>query len=84
VVSSLLTVPHPNILSDLRASHMEPMIPDDNVEILAQEMVKHFPADAALRASMHSDALSALGYLERSKKWLLVTNEIKKVQDAQS
>ena len=28
--------------------HMELMIPDDDVEVLAQEMIKHFPADAAL------------------------------------
>ena len=60
--------------------HMELMIPDDDVEVLAQEMIKHFPADAALRAATRSDALSVLGYVEKSKKWLLVRAEIEKMQ----
>jgi uncharacterized small protein (DUF1192 family) len=60
------------------------MIPNDDVEILAQEMIKHFPADAVRRATMHSDALSVLGYVEKSKKWLLVRAEIEKIQAGQS
>jgi uncharacterized small protein (DUF1192 family) len=60
------------------------MIPDDDVEVLAQDMIRHFPTDAALRATMRSDALSVLGYAEKSKKWLLVRAEIEKIQAEQS
>jgi hypothetical protein len=56
------------------------MIPDDDVEILAREMIKHFPADAVARAAMRSDALSVLGHAEKGKKWLLVRAEIEKMQ----
>ncbi|MGE0119093.1 MAG: hypothetical protein AB7S71_07280 [Dongiaceae bacterium] len=55
------------------------MIPDDDIDVLAREMIKHFPADAALRAAMRSEALSVLGYVERSKKWLLVHAEIETI-----
>lgn len=60
--------------------HMESVIPDDDVQVLAQDMIRHFPADAALRAGMRSDALSVLGYVEKSKKWLLVRAENEKMQ----
>jgi hypothetical protein len=63
-----------------RASqHMEPMIPDFDIESLAQEMIKHFPADAADQAALRSSAFFHLGYIEKSKKWLLVRALIKKI-----
>jgi hypothetical protein len=58
---------------------MEPMIPDFDVEILAQEMIKHFPADAADQAALRSSAFFHLGYVQKSKKWLLVRALIKKI-----
>jgi hypothetical protein len=58
---------------------MEPMIPDFDVEILAQEMIKHFSADAADQAALRSSAFFHLGYVEKSKKWLLVRALIKKI-----
>ena len=58
---------------------MESMIPDDDVEILAQEMIKYFPADAADQAALRSSAFFHLGYVEKSKKWLRVRAEIKKI-----
>jgi len=58
---------------------MEPMIADDDVEVLAQEMIKQFPADAADQAVLRSSALFAMGYLEKSKKWLLVRAKIKNI-----
>lgn len=67
----------------IQTQRMEPMIPDDDVEVLAQDMIKHFPTDAALRATMRSDALSVLGYAEKSKKWVLVRAEIEKIQAGQ-
>ena len=56
---------------------MEPMIPDDDVKILAREMIKQFPADAADQATLRSSAFFHMGYVEKSKKWLLVRAEIK-------
>jgi hypothetical protein len=47
-------------------------------------MIKHFPADAAERAALRSNALFVLGYSEKSKKWLLVTEEIRKIQAGQA
>jgi hypothetical protein len=58
---------------------MEPMIPDNNVEILAREMIKNFPADAADQATLRSSAFFAMGYAGKSKKWMLVRAEIKKI-----
>jgi hypothetical protein len=58
---------------------MEPMIPDYDVGILAREMIKHFPADAADQAALRSSAFFHLGYAEKSKKWMLVRAEIKKI-----
>ena len=58
---------------------MELMIPNDDVEVLAQEMIKHFPDDAADQAALRSSAFFHLGYVEKSKKWLLVRAAIKKI-----
>jgi hypothetical protein len=58
---------------------MEPMFADDDVEVLAQEMIKQFPADAADQAVLRSSAFFAMGYFEKSKKWLLVRATIKKI-----
>ena len=58
---------------------MEPMFPNDDVETLAQEMIKHFPADAADQAALRSSAFFHLGYVEKSKKWLLVRALIQKI-----
>jgi hypothetical protein len=55
------------------------MIPNDDVEVLAKEMIRHFPADAADQAALRSSALFHMGYIEKSKKWLLVRAEIKKI-----
>ena len=65
---------------------MEPMIPDDDVEILAREMMKHFPEDGAARALVRSEALAlaGLGHGEKSKKWRLVSLEIEKIQGIQA
>ena len=58
---------------------MDPMISNADVEVLAQEMVKHFPADAADQAALRSSAFFHMGYVEKSKKWLLVRAQIKKI-----
>lgn len=60
-------------------THSDLTIPDDDVEVLAREMIKHFPADAAVRAAVRSEALSVLGHAERSRKWLLVRAEIERI-----
>ena len=56
------------------------MIPDGNVDVLAQRMIKTFPGDAADRAVLRSSAFFVLGRAETSRKWLLVSEEIKKIQ----
>jgi hypothetical protein len=56
------------------------LIPDGEIDVLAQDMIKHFPADAAERAALRSNALFVLGYSEKSQTWLLVTEEIKRIQ----
>ena len=58
---------------------MDPMISNDDVEVLAQEMIKHFPADAADQAALRSSAFFHMGYVEKSKRWLLVRAQIKKI-----
>ena len=58
---------------------MDPMIPNDDVEVLAKEMIKHFPADAADQAALRSSAFFHMGYTGKSKKWLLIRAEIKKI-----
>lgn len=45
-------------------------IPDGDVKDLARDMIKHFPADAADRAVLRSNALHVLGYVEKSAKWI--------------
>ena len=55
-------------------------IPDGDVDALAQDMVKHYAADAVDRATLFSNALFVLGQAEKSKKWLLVRAEIQKIQ----
>ena len=54
-------------------------MPMRNVEVLAREMIAQFPADAADQAVLRSSSLFAMGYLEKSKKWLLVRAKIKKI-----
>jgi hypothetical protein len=56
------------------------MIPEGNVDFLAQHMIKTFSGDAADRAVLRSSAFFVLGRAETSKKWLLVSEEIKKIQ----
>jgi hypothetical protein len=56
------------------------MVPDGDVDVLAQHMMKAFPADAADRAAMRSNAFFVLGYREKSEKWLRVREQIKKIQ----
>ncbi|HEV8715668.1 MAG TPA: hypothetical protein VGX03_22925 [Candidatus Binatia bacterium] len=46
---------------------------------LAQEMIEHFPVDAADQAALRSSAFFHLGYAGKSKKWLLIRAEIKKI-----
>ena len=55
-------------------------LPDGDVEVLARDMLKQFPADAADRAMLRSNAFFVLGRTETSKKWLQITQEIKKIQ----
>ena len=59
-------------------------IPDGDVDVLAQHMINTFPADAADRAMLRSNAFFVLGRAETSKKWLQVTEEIKKIQSGQT
>jgi hypothetical protein len=59
------------------------VIPDADVDVLAMDMIKHFPADASDRAALRSNALFVLGYAEKSEKWLLVSAEIKRIQAGQ-
>jgi hypothetical protein len=58
---------------------MEPMISNDDIEVLAREMIAQFPADAADQAVLRSSQFSAMGYFEKSKKWLLVRAKIKNI-----
>ena len=46
-------------------------------------MITTFPADAADRAAMRSNAFFVLGYREQSEKWLRVSEQIKKIQAPQ-
>jgi len=55
------------------------MIPNDDIEVLAEEMIKHFPTDAADQAALRSSAFFDMGYVENCKKWLLVHAEIRKI-----
>jgi hypothetical protein len=57
------------------------MVPDGEVDALAQRMIKTFPADAADRAVLRSNAFFALGQRETSEKWLRVCKQIKMIRD---
>jgi hypothetical protein len=57
-------------------------IPDGDVDVLA--MIRPFPADAADRAALRSNAFFVLGRAETSEKWLRVSEEIKKIQSGQT
>jgi hypothetical protein len=59
-------------------------VPDGDIDVLARDMIKQFPADAADRATLRSNAFFVLGYVEKSKKWLQVTEEIKKIESGQT
>lgn len=56
------------------------MVPDGEIDALAQHMIETYPADAADRAALRSNAFFVLGRAETSKKWLQVSEEIRKVQ----
>jgi hypothetical protein len=60
------------------------MVPDGDVDVLAQHMIKAFPADAADRAAMRSNAFFVLGSREKSEKWLRVREQIKKIQGSRT
>jgi hypothetical protein len=53
---------------------------DGDVGVLARAMITSYPKDAADRAQLRSNAFFVLGRAETSKKWLHVTEEIKKIQ----
>ena len=55
------------------------VVPDGDIDTLAQHMIKTFPADA-----LRSNAFFVLGRAETSKKWLRVSEEIKKIQSGQT
>ena len=59
-------------------------IPDGDIDVLARDMIKHFLGNAADQAALRSNAFFVLGYIDKSKKWLLVTDEIKKMQASQA
>jgi hypothetical protein len=56
------------------------MVPEGDVDILARAMIENYHADAADRAALRSNAFFVLGHVETSAKWLLVSDEIKKIQ----
>ena len=58
-------------------------VPDGAVEALARAMIKNFPADAADRAALRSNAFFILGRAETSNKWMQVSEEIERIQAAQ-
>ena len=60
------------------------MVPEGEVSTLAQHMIKEFPADAADRATLRSNAFFVMGYHEKSEKWLRVSEEIKKIETGQT
>ena len=59
-------------------------IPDGDIDVLARDMIKDFLGYAADQATLRSNAFFVLGYIDKSKKWLLVTEEIKKMQARQA
>ena len=59
------------------------IVPEGDVDILARDMIKNYHADAADRAALRSNAFFVLGHVETSDKWLLVSEEIKKIRAGQ-
>ena len=57
---------------------------DGDVEVLARAMIKNFPADAADRAALRSNAFFVLGRTETSRKWMQVSEEIERIQAGQN
>ena len=55
-------------------------IPEGNVGDLAKGMIKKHPTDALDRAALVSNMLFLLGRAELSNKWLLVRDEIQRMQ----
>jgi hypothetical protein len=55
------------------------VVPDGDVDVLARDMIKQFPADAADRAAVLSNAFFVLGNVEKSDKWLRISEEIKRI-----
>ena len=60
------------------------VVPDGDVDALAQHMIKTFSTGAVDRAALRSNAFFVLGRAETSKKWLRVSEEIKKIQSGQT
>jgi hypothetical protein len=56
------------------------IVPDGDVEALAQHMLETFPDDAADRAAFRSNAFFVLGRCDTSEKWLRVSEEIQRIQ----
>lgn len=56
------------------------MVPEGDVDILARAMINNYPTDAADQAAFRSNAFFVLGHVETSEKWLLVSQEIKKIR----
>jgi len=56
---------------------------DGEIDVLARAMITNYPKDAVDRATLRSNAFFVLGRVETSKKWLQVTEEIKKIQAGQ-
>jgi hypothetical protein len=55
------------------------MIPNDDIELLALEMIRRFSANATDQAAVRSTAFCHLGLTEKSKEWLLVRATIEKI-----
>src|SRR5882724_744814 len=58
-------------------------IMDAEIDVLARAMITNYPKDAVDRATLRSNAFFVLGRVETSKKWMQVTEEIKKIQAGQ-
>jgi len=52
---------------------------DSEIDILAREMTRDYPKDAADKAMLRSNAFRVLGYAEKSEKWERVAEAIKKM-----
>lgn len=56
------------------------IVPEGDVDTLARAMIENYHAEAADRAALRSNAFFVLGHVETSATWLLVSDEIKKIQ----